>query len=371
MTAGPAAPTATGPASAADPRRRWPERASLPFDLAVAAVAYLTVTVGLAPWYSERLFDREAFAGYYDQGIYRFRIVGPEVVLWLERSVLGGDPIGSHLVVGARQPHAADLFTAIFLLNAVSLLGIVLLARGILRRARVPEPARSLVMVVLVVTLAASLSTVTPYDLPSLLLVLAILVVADRRPPWDLLAVPLVVLAVLTRESALIVVAGLVAHALVVPPSRRRIGVIVAVGIAGVAAYVGVRVGSSSPALWEALTIRGNLVRLIQWMGLGMMAATYLVWWRVCALAGLGEARSRRAVGWFWLLATPYVLTALLTGYWFEVRLLIPMVVVELWLRASLAQGQDTSSVQSPSPLEDSASTRSDDETTSTPAGSS
>ena len=64
-------------------------------------------------------------------------------------------------------------------------------------------------------------------------------------------------------------------------------------------------------------------------------------------------------------------LTALLTGYWFEVRLLIPMVVVELWLRASLAQRQDTSSVQSPSPLEDSASTRSDDETTSTPAGSS
>lgn len=371
MTAGSGSPAATVSTSAEAPGRRWPERASLLFDLAVAAVAYLTVAVGLSPWYSERLFDRDVFEGYYDQGIYQFRIVGPQVVLWLERSVLGGDPIGSHLVVGARQPHAADLFTAIFLLNAVSLLGIVLLARGILRRARVPEPARSLVMVVLVLALAASLSTVTPYDLPSLLVVLAILVVAHRRAPWDLLAVPLVVLGVLTRESVLIVVAGLVAHALVVPPSRRRVGVIVAVGVAGVAAYVGVRVGSSSPALWEALTIRGNLARLLQWMGLAIMAATYFVWWRVCGLAGLGGARQRRAVGWFWLLATPYVLTALLTGYWFEVRLLVPMVVVELWLRASLAQGQDTSSDQSASPLADSASTRSDDETTSTPAGSS
>ena len=67
MTAGPAAPSAPGPTSPSEPGRRWPERASLPFDLAVAAVAYLTVTVGLAPWYSERLFDRDAFEGYYDQ----------------------------------------------------------------------------------------------------------------------------------------------------------------------------------------------------------------------------------------------------------------------------------------------------------------
>lgn len=371
MTAGTGVASAsarTAPDEPSPPRGRW---ASLAFDLAVTGVAYLTVAVGLVPWYSSRLFDRAVFEDYYDQGIYQFRIVGPQVVLWLERSVLSGDPLGSHLVVGARQPHAADLYSAMFLLNAASLVGIVLLARGILRRAQVPEPARSLVMVVLVVSLAASLSTVTPYDLPSLLLILGVLVVAERRPPWDLLAVPLVVVGVLTRESVLLVVAALAAHAVVSPPGRRRMAVIVAVAVAGVAAYVGVRIGSSSPALWEALTIEGNLARLIQWLGLAIMAATYFLWWRVCALAGLGERRARRAVGWFWLIGSPYVATALLTGYWFEVRLLVPMVVGELWLRASLAQGQRTDSDQSARPLDGSSTSRSDASTMSTPAGSS
>ena len=344
---------------------------SLLFDLVVGAVLFVAVTVGFSPWYSDRLFDRGVFRAYYDQGVYQFRILGPDVVLWIDR-VIPNDPLGSHLVANGRHPHAADLFTALFVLNAVSFVALVVLIHVVVRRGGLVEPGRSLVVVLLLVAVALSLSTVTPYDLPALALALAVLVAAGSRPPWDLLAVPLIVLGVLTRESALVAVAALAAHAVVVPPSRRRLVLIVVTGVAGVAAYLGVRVGASSPAFWETLTIEGNLARLIQWVGLAVMAGLYLVWRRGSALAGLGGGGSGRAVGWFWLFASPYVLTAFLTGYWFELRLLVPMLVGELWVRAEVARHpHETESVQSSRPPLGSLTSRSRSSTVSTPADSS
>lgn len=346
-------------------------RRALAFDLGVAAVLYVTVTIGLLPWYSARLFDRGVFRAYYGDGVYQFRILGPDVVLWLDRLV-PNDPLGSHLVVNGNTPHAADLFTALFVLNGVSFAAIVLLARCILRRAGVADPVRSLVMVLFLVAVAASLSTVTPYDLPSVALILAVLVVAGTRPPWDFLAVPLVVVGVLTRESALVAVAALAAQAWVGRPCRRRVVLVVVAAAAGAAAYLGVRVGADSPAFWESLTIEGNLARLIQWIGLAMMIAVYLLWRHVCGLAGLDGAPPRRSVRWFWVFASPYVVTALLTGYWFELRLLVPMIAGELWLRGeAAAQSQDTDSVQSSSPLAGLPTSRSRSSTVSTPADSS
>lgn len=346
-------------------------RASLVFDLAVGAVLFVGVTVGFSPWYSGRLFDRGVFEAYYGKGIYQFRILGPEVVLWLDR-VVPNDPLGSHLVVNGRHPHAADLFTALFVLNGASFIAVVLLARYLVRRAGVSEPGRSLVMALLLAVVAISLSTVTPYDLPSIALILGVLAVASARPPWDLLAVPLVIAGVLTRESALVAVAALVAHAIVVSPSRRRTVVIALTAAAGVAAYLGVRVGSSSPSFWEAVVITGNLARLIQWIGLGVMVAAYAAWRYACTVAGLDGADVRRSLGWFWLLTSPYVVTALLTGYWFEVRLLVPMVVGELWLRCEVVrQSQETDSGHSSSPLGESPTNRSRTSTVTSPADTS
>ncbi len=104
---------------------------------------------------------------------------------------------------------------------------------------------------------------------------------------------------------------------------------IVAAAVVGVAAYLGVRIGSSSPSFWEALTIEGNLARLIQWMGLATMAVVYLIWRRVCRLAGLDGPLQRRAVWWFWVCAR---VTSLLTGYDCGCG---PLVVCEPWLVAT------------------------------------
>ncbi len=186
MSATPSEPAGRGNEDAVRPEGRG--GLGLAFDLGVAAVLYLTVTVGLLPWYSTRLFGREEFRSYFSQGVYQFRILGPDVVLWLDR----GRPARFAPVGNGRHP-AADLFTATRATPSA-------VARAIVRRARIAEPARSLVMVVLLSVVAISLSTVTPYDLPSLALILAILVVADLRSPWYVLAIPLVVVGVLTRR---------------------------------------------------------------------------------------------------------------------------------------------------------------------------
>jgi hypothetical protein len=344
--------------------------ASLLFDLAVGAVLFVGVTIGFSPWYSDRLFERRAFESYYGSGIYRFRFLGRETVLWLDR-MLPNDPLGSHLLVNGRHPLAAELFTAFFVLDAVSFLAIVLLARQLLRRAAVPEPGRSLVVVLLLGVVAVSLSTVTPYDLPSVAVILAVLAAASGRPPWDLLAVPLVVVGVCTRESALLAVAALVAHVVATPSNRRQIVVGAITGATGVATYVVIRLGSSSPSFWSALTIEGNIGRLIQWIGLAVMAAAYVAWRYGCAQAGLGGAAVRRPLGWLWVLASPYLVTALLTGYWFEVRLLVPLLVCELWLRCEAVRQHDTDSVQRSSPLAGLRTNWSRSSTVSSPAGSS
>lgn len=314
----------------AEPRRSTP----LAIDLVVAGFLYIAVVVGFFPWYSERLFDRGTFEAYYGQGVYRFRLIGPELVLWVESLI--GNPLGEHLVVNGRTPHDGDLYTALVLVNALAFLVAVLLARRVLERSAVAEPGRMLVMVTLLVIVALSLFVVTPYDLLSYALILAVLVSAGSRRPWDLVCVPLVVVGVLTRESVFVAVAALAVHAVVTDAGQRRVRVVVAAAAAGAATYIGVRVGASSPDLWSSLTLRGNLARLIELAGLGLMVAAYLVWQHACALAGIDGPAVRRGVRWLWILAAPYVAVALLAGYWFELRLLVPMLIAELWLRAEL-----------------------------------
>ena len=188
----------------------------------------------------------------------------------------------------------------------------------------------------------ASATTVTPYDLPALALALGALVATDARRPLDLGSIPLLVAAVATRESALVAVAALVARWWCerdggAAPRRSRPSFVAAFAAAGVATYLVLLAATDDGALWAQLALRGNVGRLYGWFGLAAMVGGWCLWRRAMVLAGLDGQGARREVRWMWLLASPYVVVALLTGYWFEVRLLLPMLVAELWVRAGAA----------------------------------
>jgi hypothetical protein len=353
-------------AAADEPRWRRGVR-----DVAVVAGPFLVASVAFDSWYSASLRERAAFEAVYDQGVYAHRVVAREVALLLER--LLGDPLGEHLVLNGQRPHGGGMFTAVLVLNLVAAMALGWLVGRLLERRRVAEPARTLVMVTFGLLVALSQSTVTPYDLPAAALLLGVLVAAEARPPWDLAAIPLVVVGVATRESALVAAAALVAARWDGPRRRASDGLVAAVAGAAVATYLVGVVGSDEPTLWEALTVRGNLGRLYGWLGMSAMVGGWLLWRRAWALAGCDEPLDRRRALLGWMLASPYVVVALATGYWFEVRLLLPLLVAEAWLRTGPVedQGQDTSRRQSSRPLWSSRTSRSPSSTTTTPAGAS
>ncbi len=316
---------------------RWRRRAA---DVGLVVGLVAVVRVGFAPWYSSPLLDRAAFVHQYRHGVYGHRLLGREAVLWLERAI--GDPLGEHLVLAGRHPLAGGMATAGIVVDLVAAAAIALLVGHLLDRRSLPEPARWLVVLTLGVLVALSATAVTPYDLPALALALGALVATDARRPLDLGSIPLLVAAVATRESALVAVAALVARWWCerdggAAPRRSRPSFVAAFAAAGVATYLVLLAATDDGALWAQLALRGNVGRLYGWFGLAAMVGGWCLWRRAMVLAGLDGQGARREVRWMWLLASPYVVVALLTGYWFEVRLLLPMLVAELWVRAGAA----------------------------------
>ncbi|QXC61529.1 hypothetical protein KSP35_01375 [Aquihabitans sp. G128] len=307
-------------------------------DGAVAVVAGVASTFAASTWFSRALYDRAAFDGQYDHGVYRPRVVGRELVRAVHHVI--GNPLPGWVSPSGRAglPHG-DLYSAMTLVNLVAFLAFATLAHVVVGRAGLPEPHRTLVFATLVLAVAATGYVVTPYDQLSYVLLLAALVAATARPPWDLAAPVLVAVGVANRESALLAVAALWAVWWVRRDDRRLATIAATSSLAGVAAYASVRVGAAQggagPSLWSGLTLAGNVGRLTGWVG-ALLLVALLVWWRGTAeVAGLGTSgEARTAVRAYWLLALPYLLVAGLTGYWFEVRLLAPVLVGELWVRA-------------------------------------
>lgn len=329
------------------PRRRT----AVVVDVAVAVAAFTASTLGFASWWSRRLFEPAVYRAYYRQGVYRPRVVGRELVWQVHRAI--GDPIGDHLYSRVPGARPGELLTAYLLVNGAAFAGTCVLLGRLLRRWGPGEPARTLVYVTVVVAVALSGYVVTPYDQVGYLLLLGVLLAVDLRPPYDLAAPVLALLAVANRETALLALAALLAAvwpadgaprsgalAADEPDGRvaRRRTLVVAVGVVTVVGYVVLRIapGGDEPVrLWQSVTLAGNVGRLAGWVGLVVIVALAAWWWSVCDLARFGRtADAGAAVRRLWLWAIPYLLVAGLTGYWFEVRLFIPILVAECWVRA-------------------------------------
>lgn len=307
-------------------------------DVAVAVAVVVATGVGWASWYSRVLYDPAAFDHQYERGVYRYRVLGRELVQALERLI--GNPLGEHLAPRVAGSNPGAMFSALVLVNGACLLATCALVHLVLRRADVAEPGRTLLYVTVVAVLGLTGFVVTPYDQLATLLVLGALVAAGSRPPFDLAALPLVALAVATRESAVVAAATLVATSW--PAIRaRRMDRAAALALASVAivavGYVGLRValGTDGDPLWAQVALRGNLGRPLGWIGAGLALALWWWWRSTCAVAAFGTDPDRRVtIRRLWRCSTPYLVGVLLFGYWFEVRLLVPVLVAELWVRS-------------------------------------
>lgn len=308
-------------------------------DLAVALAVTACTGIGWASWYSRALYQPAAFDAQYNHGVYRYRVLGRELVQALERLV--GNPLGEHLAPRVAGSNPGALFTALTLVNVIAMLATCALIHVVLARGSVPEPGRTLLYVSLVAIVGFSGFVVTPYDQVATLLILATLVAAGSRAPFDLAAIPLAALAVATRESAVVAAAALLATSWPALRTGRfdRAGrlaltttAVVIIGYLTLRLALGVDDGATA---WQQVSLRGNLGRPLGWIGL-IVGLSLWWWWRAaCEAATFGvDPRSGATVRRLWFFALPYVVGAALFGYWFEVRLLVPLLIAELWVRS-------------------------------------
>jgi hypothetical protein len=317
--------------------RGW--RPTLALGAALPAALYLVLTLGYDASYSHHLYARQPFLAQYEHGIYRYRVVGREAVVFVAK-VLNH----FHLVVVTPAVGRSDLFTALLVVNGAAFVAFTLL----LYAATAREPGWLGPYVVLVVLVGASGYVVTPYDHLSYLLMLAAALVAfgPRPGPWWLCAV-LGVVGVATRESFLVACAAAVGVAVASRGSDRRTTLLwrnaLVLSGASVATYVGLKLALADPR--EASTFWFSSPFVWEYnRHLSSVAAVLIVvlgWWALHALFPRLDAGSRRrwrlARAVLWALSLPYLFACLVGGLWFEsLRLLLPLFLAEYLVRASL-----------------------------------
>ncbi|MCI2421911.1 hypothetical protein MOQ72_31195 [Saccharopolyspora sp. K220] len=303
---------------------------------AIAAVvlpiwAWHFLHYGFFPVYSKLAYTRSSFDSQLAEGVYRFRILGA----WLVRVV--DDHLGDVLVevlhnrplwmTAAVPGMDVGLYGSLVLVNLVAYLAMsILLQRLLWDPDRPLTPA--LYLLVQVIVLASSW-VMTPYDM----LAYAFLLAAVACLRWRSGAAPyalvlITVLGTLTRETQALAIACAAVFALRSSRSEARRGLVLTgvSALAFAATYVGLRVVLG----WDTSVINGLTVfdvGLLAILGLaGALVAVYMVHCAAVAAAG-GSGRTSATV--LYLLATPYLVAILLAGAWNEVRLIVPLVLVQ------------------------------------------
>ena len=318
--------------------RRWSSRTG---DLAIAVLLYLAATVGFASWYSRDYFQRSRFDHQYGHGIYRYRILGRDLVSWTD-AWLHANPVGRWLHTPASN---GQMYSAFFVVNGVTFLVFALLLRTLLARTRgLTEPVRLCLYIAVLGFVALSSFVVTPYDMTSYALLAAFLLLVLAAPPVDVLAIPVFVLAVLTRESAFVALAAVFAALFTgtrlgwtadeaAAHRARRLCVVSA--STGVVAYGLLRLTAHHEpgTAWGVLTFHDNVTSGRGLAGAAMAVLAWIAWRRVRDVCGVtGDRATVSTRRWFLLLCVPYFVVSFLTGLWFELRLLVPVAIGDLWI---------------------------------------
>ncbi len=307
-------------AGAASPQRG-------PF-LSLAAVIPLVMIVATHLWlrsaYTSHVFHLQGFLDQYDSGIYRYRILGRELLLHTYGL------LSSHHRDQAfpmpTDPQATLLFYGAYvLLNAVFLyLSNLLLLLFLWDRRKGISDLRLALYFFIVLIMALSTYTVTPYDQLAYVLMLACFLAMRMRSAAAMYVVLGIaaVLGALNRETQFLVTPALLTTALFAeaPEAKTwfRAGIFHLVLFA--LCYAGLRVFlPGAPSIAEGVTLGGK------WALPSLFALGVLFY--IAAGLARREYPSRKPAVVLLVLSAPYIVTILISGELRELRLLIPLLL--------------------------------------------
>lgn len=347
-----------GFAGTGEARRGKPAQSGLflSFAIVIPLVTIVATHIWLRSAYSTNIFHLQGFLDQYDSGIYRYRILGRETLLAFYHLLLRHRH-DVPLAVAA-DPYATRYFYAAYvLLNGVCLFvsNLALLILLWNYREGISDLRCGCYFFTWLI-LALSTYTVTPYDQLAYALMLLALLAAHARPVWMAYAVvgAAAILGGLTRETEFLVSPALWTVAIFTKGrTSRRFAAMGYVHIAFFAAcYLALRIFVSGPAaVAQGLSFGG-----------GKVALPALVVMSVIVYMGLALF-SREYAGYkpgivFLVLASPYVVTVLLSGAFWELRLVVPIVICQLVVYIKLGDAERAAGAGDRSVAQTSISTR-------------
>jgi len=327
-------------------------RHTIGLGIAMPATIYTTVSLAVVSTYSENTYNRSVFNFLYDGGVYRYRIVGRQLVL-LVAALL--DRAGWHLNTSATLVAQAgsswDLFDAFVVVNGVAFIGLSFM----LFRFTVRDESWSTAYIILITLVGLSAYVVTPYDFLSYLFIVAAFIVAIAARPWSWpVCFVLAVLGTATRESFVIGVVALVGVVMARPGGIHHfrkapqvnggdpmLRAAISLILGSIATYVFLRVALANPGdqgiFWNQSLLQLN-------MNMSSAVAVFIMATGSFALLSALPARKvdadesgfdyQRATGYFWTLSIPYIAVTFITGAWFEaLRLVLPLLLGQYLIR--------------------------------------
>lgn len=306
------------------------------FVIVIPVITILSTHIWMTTAYTRNVFHLQGFLTQYDSGIYRYRILGRHLLLAIYHLLLlHGHDTPLPLTI---DPKATRYFYASYvLLNSACLFvtNLVLLILLWSRQKGISDLRCAFYFFTWLV-LMFSLYTVTPYDQLAYALMLVAFLAVSARPTWIAYVIvgAAAVLGGLTRETEFLVSPALWTVAMFTRGQMsRRFAALGHFHLAMFAAcYVVLRMTISGPSrVMQGLTFGGGgraalpgllLMSLIAYMALALFSREY---------------PSRKPGLVFLALSFPYVLTVLLSGLLWELRLVVPIVLSYLFVYTQLS----------------------------------
>ncbi len=298
------------------------------------------VYYGFVTSYTLRVFTESGFRAQYDSGIYKYRILGKELLLLIYHFLQRLHPSpGTHSRL--EQFLGADnlnLYHSYFLLNTLFFCLTLWMLFLTLQLGWFPrrEREKSLVLVVIACVIALTQFVVTPYDtLAYFLLTLSLyLMLRPQNHATAAALIAVMVLATLTRETAALTISLYATLFLLRKNIKIEVSLPLLIGLA--VSFIGVYAALRLHFGWHqgagnGVTLRDNL-HSKHLIGLAFLASLLYL------LTDARNALGKRAALLFLALSSPYFVSIVMTGWLFEARLGVPLLIGVVVL-SGLAEG--------------------------------
>jgi hypothetical protein len=331
-------------------RKRLPQSALFwALVIAIPPSTIVTTHLWLRSAYSGDLFHLQGFLNQYDYGIYRYRLLGRDALLFIYRHLLGAFHDRPYMM--PRDPNATQLFYASYVLMdalCFSLSNFLLLLLLSDRKRHLSDQNLAMYLyLTLIQTLA--MAVVTPYDQLAYLLILTSLLAVTLPGRWVGYAIlGLAALAGgLTRETQFLVTPALFSAALF--STGRRSRHLWAAGLINLAVfglvYIALRVFlPGSDAVAGGNTYGGK------WAFESLFALA-LLFFVSTSLAVRMHADIRPTVALL-IFSSPYIVAILISGVLRELRLLVPILLAQtfVYVELQLDSGREARSTAASEP---------------------